>query len=43
LSSAPADQFPKTPFEQRISADPIEQLAGLLPDKWLADRTAAAS
>jgi transposase len=28
---------------QRISAHPKNQLADLLPDKWLADRTAAAS
>jgi transposase len=28
---------------QRISAHPKKQLADLLPDKWLADRTAAAS
>ncbi len=28
---------------QRISTQPIQQLADLLPDKWLADRTAAAS
>jgi transposase len=28
---------------QRISAHPIKRLADLLPDKWLADRLAAAS